>query len=99
MWAPDGQTLYYAVAPGEPIVAASLQTEPVPIVLSIDTLFFMSPVTNEPHPASALHPDGERFLLAFGGEVLEADGNGRVRSPRLILVSNWFDELLERMGN
>jgi len=98
MWSPDGQTLYFAVSPGAPIAAAQLRTTPVPIVLSIDTLFFIPPVTMEPHPGAALHPDGDRFLLAVGGEFLSRDPAERSAPERMILVQNWFSELRERMG-
>ena len=62
-WSPDGNTLYYAFAFGQPIVAARLQREPVPVVLSRDTLS-LSLFEVEPFSGSALHPDGDRLILA-----------------------------------
>ena len=38
-WSPDGNTLYYATGPGQPFMAARLQRDPVPVVLSRDSLF------------------------------------------------------------
>ena len=94
-WSPDGATLYYAVAPSQPLIAARIRVDPVPIVLSTDTLFYMPPVTSEPIPGSALHPDGDRFILARS-RVVAAD---EAEQPeRFIVVTNWFEELRQRMG-
>ena len=38
-----------------------------------------------------IHPDGDRFLVVQGGA---GDGFGAV-----YIVTNWFTELLERMGS
>ena len=93
-WSPDGNTLYYLRAvdgiQGE-IMAARLQRDPVPVVLSTDTLF--SAAGDEPFPGSALHPDGDRFIFtrsASAGTVAEGDAE---RPERLILVQNFFEEL------
>ena len=95
-WSPDGATLYYAVAPGQPLIAAHIRVDPVPLVLSTDTLFYIPLSTNEPIPGSALHPDGDRLIIARS-RVVAAD---EAEQPeRLILVTNWFEELLERVGN
>ena len=92
-WSPDGNTLYYATGPGQPFIAARLQRDPVPVVLSTDTLFTRVGVGAEPFPGSALHPDGDRFI--FARNVTTAAGaEGDASEPaRLILVQNFFEEL------
>ncbi len=90
-WSPDGNTLYYAV-PGGEVRAARLQRNPVPVVLSTDSLFTRGPGV-EPYPGSALHPDGDGFILARNvgtATVSEADAT---QPDRLILVQNFFEEL------
>ena len=98
-WSPDGATLYYAVAPGQPMIAAHFRTDPVPLVLSTDTLFYIRPSTREPMPGSGLHPDGDRFILTVNAEPESSRTIDPSRTERLILVQNWFEELRERMGN
>ena len=46
-----------------------------------------------------LHPDGESFLFASvpGAELTGGGGGSPVM--RVELVTNWFEELRERMGN
>jgi serine/threonine-protein kinase len=95
-WSPDGGTLYYDArvsGPGVTMVAARLSRGLVPAVLSTDTLFTL--FTDRGLTGGSLHPDGDRFILSVvvdGGETAEAG------PPRLILVRNFFTELLERMG-
>ncbi len=94
-WSPDGRTLYYGIAGGT-TAAARLQLEPVPVVLSTDTLAARS-LGTEPFPGSALHPDGDRFILAgnpTGGASPEPDA----RRERLVLVQNLSTLLRERLG-
>jgi hypothetical protein len=82
------------------MVAARLRRGPLPAVLSADTLFTVDGITGRVG-GNALHPDGDRFVFAlsplFGSlgstEVAEA-----ATQRRVILVQNFFTELLERMG-
>ena len=89
-WSPDGNTLYYAVLGGE-IVAARLQRDPVPVVLSRESLFNRSLGGPEPFPGSALHPDGDRFI--FAQSVGTGAEDAGAEPVRLILVQNFFEEL------
>ena len=91
-WSPDRNTLYYATGPGQPFMAARRQRDPVPVVLSTDSLFTWSPGT-EPFPGSALHPDGDRFILARPDTTATDADAGAAESERLILVQNFFEEL------
>ncbi len=88
-WSPDGNTLYYATGDGQPFMAARLQRDPVPVVLSTDTLF--SAFSAEPFPGSALHPDGDRFI--FAQSVGTGADDAGAEPARLILVQSFFEEL------
>ncbi len=90
-WSPDGNTLYYAVGPGQPFMAARLERDPVPVVLSRESLFTRGLGGSEPFPGSALHPDGDRFIFTQSGGT-GADDAG-AEPLQLILVQNFFEEL------
>ena len=92
-WSPDGNTLYYHEGAGRPYMAARLQRDPVPVVLSTDTLFSRAIEGAEPFPGSALHPDGDRFIFArVAATAPEPEGDAS-QPDRLILVTNFFEEL------
>ena len=63
-WSPDGNTLYYWTLQtgqgGNTFMAARIQRNPTPVVLSTDSLFTGSYVRF----ASDLHPDGDRLVAA-----------------------------------
>ena len=83
-WSPDGNTLYYFTGPGQPLMAARLQRDPVPVVVSRDTLV-AAVSANRPFQGSGLHPDGDRFILA----QIVGDAEVVASEPdRLILVLN-----------
>ena len=87
-WSPDGSTLYYLRGEGEAqnstLVAARLGRNPVPVVISRDSLFTM-PILENPMPGSSLHPDGDSWIF-----VGSADPESRASEPeRLILVQNF----------
>ena len=92
-WSPDGNTLYYATGFGQPFMAARLQRDPVPVVLSTDTLFTRVGAGTEAFPGSALHPDGDRFILARNATTGTVAEGGATEAERLILVLNFFEEL------
>ena len=104
-WAPDGNTLFYSVEViysrglARPFMAVRLQRNPVPVVLATDTLFSIE--TRGPFPGSALHPDGDRFILAANAAAVgETAPEGEASRPaRLILVQNFFEELRQRVPN
>jgi Tol biopolymer transport system component len=102
-WAPDGNTLYFArgAAPGAQrgvLQAARIRRGPVPVVLSVDSLFTSADGTPPPYPGSAsIHPDGDRWLMRR--EMGPVGGDAEAEAPeRPILVRNWFEELRERVG-
>ena len=94
-WSPDGNTLYFARGgpDGSTFFAAHLQRDPVPVVLSTDSLF--TAVSGEPWAGSGLHPEGGFILVRT---VSSPEPDDTIAEPaRLILVQNFFEEL-ERMA-
>ncbi len=91
-WSPDGNTLYYSTGNGQPFIAARLQRNPVPVVLSTDTLF-AGVFVSELFPASALHPDGDRLIGTTFASSPVAEEDNAPQPERLILVQNFFEEL------
>jgi serine/threonine-protein kinase len=90
-WSPDGNTIYY-VRPDEgvsTIMAARMRRNPVPTVVAREE------VVSGPYVGLALHPDGDRWIVARGASVSD---DGEV-STRLILVQNFFEVLRERVPN
>ena len=95
-WSPDGNTVYYWTTGGGGVtfVAARLRREPTPMVLSRDPLFtgvyFRS--------AADLHPAGNQIIV--GRLNLATPQDDAASEPeRFIVVTNWFEELRQRMGN
>jgi Tol biopolymer transport system component len=94
VWSPDGETLYYRQ--GDRLVAASVTVEPDFRVVGRETaLTGLSEMVAQDFSASYdIHPDGDRFVF-FMGEM----GEGRADpNASLVVVTNWFTELRERMG-
>ena len=75
-------------------MAARLQREPTPMVLSRDPLF----AGRYHSPASDLHPDGNRVIVGRLN-VLTQQADSASEPERFIVVTNWFEELRQRMGN
>ena len=97
-WSPDGNTLYYVTGFGQPFMAARMQRDPVPVVLSTDTtLALVFNVTA--FPGSALHPDGDRFIFAQNATAATLPEDGAAEPLRFLVVTNWFEELRQRMGD
>jgi Tol biopolymer transport system component len=91
-WSPDGNTLYYTRPPGV-FTAARIERDPVPVVVSRDSLFTVTPGIGRVFQGSGLHPDGDRFILARTVDTTDD------APQRLILVLNFFEELKERVPN
>ena len=99
VWSPDGNTLYYwNLFVGNPaaLVAARLQLQPSPVVLSRDTLFSGRRYYRQ---ATDLHPDGNRMIVGHLNPTGGSAGDSDSETERFIVVVNWFKELLERVGN
>ncbi len=97
-WSPDGNTVYYwtplAGAGDDTFIAARLQRDPTPMVLSRDSLF----TGRYFRPASDLHPAGNRVIVGRMPSATAQDGAASA-PERFIVVTNWFEELRERVGN
>ena len=99
LWSPDGNTVYYWLAGvrrggGDNFMAARLQREPTPVVIDRVSLF----TGDYFRPAWSLHPDGEGIIVAQQ-EGVSATPDGSTQPERFIVVTNWFEELRERLGN
>ena len=97
-WSPDGSTVYYW-RPESLVVltfmAARIQRQPTPVVLSTDSLFTREVVTTRGGNVVAydLHPDGDRLVVAQNVTRATASEDDDVQPERLILVQNFFEEL------
>jgi cysteine synthase len=93
VWAPDGQTLYFRR--GDELVAASVTVDPEFRVLGREPI--LDDLGSMPVQAFAasydVHPDGDRFIFFLGQEE-----EGVEVDRTLYVVTNWFTELRERMG-
>ena len=98
-WSPDGNTVYYwslgaAGTVDDTFFAARIQRNPVPVVLSRDSLF----AAGYFRPGSDLHPDGDRLVVPQNLNQV-ADLESEASAERFIVVTNFFQELRQRMGN
>ena len=90
VWAPDGSALYYVEPPN--LMKVDVATEGTFSPGQPTVLFTWSYNNGGPNETGYdIHPDGDHFLVAqgFGG-----GGFGDV-----YIVTNWFEELRQRMGN
>jgi len=90
VWAPDGSALYYVAPPN--LMRVDVSTEGTfqpgqPIVL----FTWLYDNGGGIEVGYDIHPDGDRFLVAQAGA---GGGFGDV-----YIVTDWFEELTERMGN
>ena len=69
----------------------------MPVVVSTDSLFTVTSII-EPSSGSGLHPDGDRWIVGQNFGTADADA-GAAEPQRLIMVTNFFEELRQRTGN
>ena len=101
-WSPDGNTIYYWT-PGlntspKSLIAAMIERGPPFVVISRDTTMITGIF---PTLYWDLHPDGDRLVIpqdviAPGGDTAADEAP---EPERFIVVTNWFEELRQRMGN
>jgi eukaryotic-like serine/threonine-protein kinase len=91
-WSPDGRELFYWR--GDTLVAARVQTEPAFQVLGRSEVLVGSYDIEYD-----VRPDGNGFVFSEESRT-DTDGEGSEAEvpPELIVVVNWFDELLRRAG-
>jgi serine/threonine-protein kinase len=91
VWAHSGRELFYKNAADEMMVS-EVRTGPTFVVGQHSVLFSASDYYSYSfHPQYDVAPDGERFVMIRFRAVGDA-GN-------LVVVENWLDELVERVGN
>ena len=107
-WSPDGNTVYYwrNDAGALTFMAARVQRQPTPVVLSRDSLFTrLSSVGRLPlafgvqQSVSDLHPDGDRLVVLQDVSFATDPEGGAAELQRFLVVTDWFEELRQRMGN
>jgi serine/threonine-protein kinase len=96
LWSPDGGTLYYT--DGSRFMAVDVATEPA-FSASEPRLLFEGPnyLTLDSDGSDSnwgIHPDGSRFVV-----VKSSDDDESAAGSTVYLVTNWFEELRQRMGN
>ncbi len=96
-WSPDGNTVYYWRNESPFVLtfmAARIQRQPTPVVLSRDSLFTREMVVSGGGNVVAydLNAEGDRLIVAQ--TATGANAGESVNEPdRLILVQNFFEEL------
>ncbi len=99
VWAPDQTAIYYRN--GTRVMRAALTADGALVDGGLEELFeesFWAVDSNGGvHTSWDVHPDGESFVLVRGGQS-EAGGAG-FAAARVLVVTNWFEELRQRMGN
>ena len=90
VWAPDGSALYYVQRPN--LMKVDVSTEGT-FSHRQPTILFTWPYNGSGFfdVGYDIHPDGDRFLVAYGG------GTGSFGD--VYIVTDWFEELRQRMGN
>ena len=98
LWSPDGNTIYYwTLGPGSDairsLIATRIERGPPFAVTSRDTVLTGAYRGSDSH----LHPDGDRLVISqnFGASTTADDA----QPQRLLIVTNFFEELRQRMSN
>ena len=98
-WSPDGNTVYYWASvqgtAGMTFTAARIQRDPTPVVLSRESLFTGTFL----QAFSDLHPDGDRLVVPQNFPTASTLEGAAPEFERFLIVTNWFEELRQRMGN
>ena len=106
VWSRDGRELYYRS--GSQFLVVDVTTEPTFEVSVPELLFDEVAYTGSAFFGAFrnwdVHPDGSRFLMVrqggggSGGGVVGSSGSASAFNE-VYLVTNWFEELRQRMGN
>jgi len=99
LWSPNGETLYYRSPDG--IMAVSVETDPTLTLGKPESLFpDIYRLSTSGSFMHNIHPDGERFLMIKWPETTEeesAEEESAEEPQRIIVVTNWFEELKDRV--
>jgi len=101
VWDPGGERLYYYDGTG--IVAVEVDIEGTFSFATSERLFAATTIPTRFDPGRPLdiHPDGTRFVIVSRVGEPDSQGNqaaGPRRLNNVVVVTNWFAELRERMG-
>ena len=92
VWAHSGRELFYRNGPNE-LVAVEVSGTPTFVVGQQAVLFSMADyLPSNGNPLYTVSPDDQRFVMLRMGDEDAA-------SAEAYLVTNWFTELRQRMGN
>jgi Tol biopolymer transport system component len=98
-WSPDGNTIYYwTLGPRTAIkslIAARIERGPPFVVISRDTVITGIYLNFD----SDLHTDGDRLVVPQDVGVVGATAGEALAPDRSLVVTNWFEELRQRLGN
>ena len=107
VWSPDGQELYTIGAPtiGAPprhLIATAIQTSPSLLTGGSQPLFASGAdgLTTNNETSGAVYdvmPNGERFVWVAAASAADPTENGGAGPRQINIVTNWFQELLERV--
>ena len=95
-WSHDGKELFYRN--GDEVITVSVETEPTFEHGKSETLFrgdYVTSGTAIDLITWDIHPDGNHFLM-----MKESTGDPSTEEasrPRINIISNWFEELKERV--
>ena len=98
-WSPDGNTIYYWTLGSDDqvnsLIAARIERGPPFVIVSRDTV--LAGVYRRSN--WDLHPDGDRLVITQDVGVRDAGADADVvPEEQVLVVTNWFEELRERMG-
>jgi Tol biopolymer transport system component len=97
LWSPDGRELFYLVgdATAEAAMRVAVETEPTFKKGTPEELFHGTYVGFNPEDFPwDIHPDGDRFLMIKTTALTDAATG---QQPRIIIVTNWSEELKQRV--
>jgi serine/threonine-protein kinase len=94
LWSPDGRELFYLSEDGN-AMSVAVESKPTlrfgaPKVLFKNTNLGLTVTSGHPWD---IHPDGKRFLMM---EPPPAASSEEKPKPKIIVVTNWFEELRQR---
>jgi serine/threonine-protein kinase len=108
LWSPDGKELFYLLCKdngrvAKAVIAVPVETEPTfnpgkPKVLFEGEFVGTMPAEGIPYD---IHPDGKRFLMmkqpAGAAETSAETAPASIRTQRIVIVTNWFEELKKKV--
>ena len=91
LWAPDGRELFYVAADG--LMAVPVETDATFTAGTPEVQFAGDYLLGGNNRRHDIAPDGQRFLMIKEGATLD----GESPPPQINIVTNWFEELRQRV--